>query len=157
MAMRKTLKFCILVILFSALGGCASVINPYSEEFTCPIMESGKCVPIPVAYQESLQQQNLPKDHKITLEEKQTVSHGAFTEYSPIEEAYRDALFEKLTKLLKDPKTPIIAPPKVVRVLILPYQKEGGKDLYSARYIYMIIDDPRWILDNITFPPEDKN
>lgn len=128
--------------------GCASAMNPYSENFTCPIMENGKCVPISQAYQESVTGQ------QITLEEKKQKEQS---DYSPVEEAYRDALFMKLSNLLREPKTPLVVPPKVVRVMILPYQDATGKEFYSARYIYTIVEEPQWILQNLkALPPEEE-
>lgn len=142
----KLLLLAVSTITFS----CASVMNPYSENFTCPIMENGKCVSIQHAYQESV------TGKPITLEE-QKPKKDQLPEYSPVEDAYKDALFTKLSQLLKDPKTPLIAPPKIVRVMILPYQDTTGKEFYSARYVYTIVDEPQWILQNIkNLPVEDE-
>ncbi|WP_028845497.1 TraV family lipoprotein [Thermodesulfovibrio thiophilus] len=124
--------------------GCASAMNPYEDDFTCPMNEKGKCVPIKQAYEES---------KVLKLEEKATQPKEAV--YSPLEEEYKDALFSKLANLLREPKTPVIAQPKIVRVMMLPYQGDSGKELYSARYIYLMVDEPKWILQNLTnLPPE---
>lgn len=101
------------------------------------------------AYEESI------KPQLITLEEKKPAKTSS--EYNPVEAEYRDALFQRLTKLLKEPKTPIVANPKIVRVMILPYQGDSGKELYSARYIYLMVEEPKWMLQNfIDFPPEEN-
>lgn len=146
---RKGTKLLLLAVSTITFG-CASVMNPYSENFTCPIMENGKCVSIQHAYQESV------TGKPITLEEQKSKKEQTQMEYSPVEEAYKDALFTKLSQLLKDPKTPLIAPPKVVRVMILPYQDATGKEFYSARYIYTIVDEPQWILQNIKSLPVEE-
>jgi len=40
--------------------------------------------------------------------------------------------------------------------MMLPYQGDSGKELYSARYIYLMVDEPKWILQNLTnLPPEE--
>ncbi|MEM3580389.1 MAG: TraV family lipoprotein [Candidatus Bathyarchaeia archaeon] len=128
--------------------GCASVMNPYSEKFTCPQMEEGKCVSIGQAYQESV------TGKPITLEEQK--KEKPQSEYSPVEEVYRDALFTKLSQLLKEPRTPLLAPPKIVRVMILPYQDATGKEFYSARYVYVLVEEPQWILQNLLSLPAEE-
>ena len=54
-------------------------------------------------------------------------------------------MYKKLAGLLDEPKTPLIAPPKVMRVLLLPYKND--RDLYMYRYAYFVVDDFRWVLD----------
>ncbi len=138
-----------LGVISTLVFGCASAMNPYSGSFTCPQMEEGKCVPISQAYQESVM------GYPISLEEKKKASDQF--EYSPVEDVYKDALFMKLSQLLKEPKTPVLAPPKIVRIMILPYQDGAGKEFYSARYIYTIVEEPQWILQNLkTLPPEEQ-
>ena len=61
------------------------------------------------------------------------------------EKAYQEGVYKKLTGLLDEPKTPLIAPPKVMRVLLLPYKND--RDLYMYRYAYFVVDDFRWVLD----------
>ena len=138
--MKKTFKKIALFAVGAMLAGCSSILNPYSENFQCPLMEEGKCVSVHTAYQES-------KESKvnITLEEKST---SKALRSSALEESYYDELFSKLTRLLKDPQTPLLVPPKVVRVMILPYQDVTGKEFYSARYVYIILEDPKWIIQN---------
>ncbi|MCS7215859.1 MAG: TraV family lipoprotein [Thermodesulfovibrio sp.] len=149
----KSLRYFLSILGFVSLVGCASIMNPYHEDFTCPVMESGKCVPIQQAYQESLS-----KGHILSLDDKGNRKDVSQPEFSPLEDVYKDALFLKLSQLLKDPKTPILAPPKIVRIMILPYQDATGKEFYSARYVYTIVDEPQWILQNIkSLPVEESN
>jgi conjugal transfer pilus assembly protein TraV len=61
------------------------------------------------------------------------------------EKAYQEGVYKKLAGLLEEPKTPLIAPPKVMRVLLLPYKND--RDLYMYRYAYFVVDDFRWVLD----------
>ena len=69
---------------------------------------------------------------------------------------YRSALFDKFNGLLKEPKTPIVAPPKVMRVLLLPYTGQEN-EFYMLRYVYFFVDKPRWILgDSVTADGEDE-
>ena len=131
------------------LGGCASVTNPYQDEFTCPQMEKGKCVGIPQAYLESLKQSENStelKNYYPTLEEKKEVTNQEIPEEQKV---YADALFNRLSRILKEPETPVLTVPKVVRVLILPYRGDNGKALYFSRYVYVITDEPKWVFDNL--------
>jgi conjugal transfer pilus assembly protein TraV len=69
---------------------------------------------------------------------------------------YRSALFDKFSGLLKEPKTPIVAPPKVMRVLLLPYTGQEN-EFYMLRYVYFFVDKPHWILgDSVTADGEDE-
>ena len=69
---------------------------------------------------------------------------------------YRSALFDKFSGLLKEPKTPIVAPPKVMRVLLLPYTGQEN-EFYMLRYVYFFVDKPRWILgDSVTADGEEE-
>lgn len=148
MATKKILKAISTFVVTALLAGCASTLNPYSGEFECPQMEKGKCVGIPTAYKEAV------SGGTLTLEEKGKEKQTDFS-YIGIEAEYRGALFQRLAKLLKEPKTPLLAPPKVVRVMVMPYQSSDSKEFYSARYVYVLIDDPQWILQNLmALPPE---
>ena len=69
---------------------------------------------------------------------------------------YRSALFDKFNGLLKEPKTPIVAPQKVMRVLLLPYTGQEN-EFYMLRYVYFFVDKPRWILgDSVVADGEDE-
>lgn len=149
MKKEKGIMVALMFAFLFLLGGCASITNPYNSEFTCPQAEKGKCIGIPQAYLESLKQSENStefKDYYPTLEEKKEVTNQ---EISEEQEVYADALFNKLSKILKEPETPVLTVPKVVRVLILPYRGDKGKTLYFSRYVYVITDEPKWVFDNL--------
>jgi len=151
----------LLAFLITSCGKVANkTFNPYQSEFTCPQAEKGKCVGIKEAYQESLKQEKeeAMKEYSVVKEfEKESKKEANATSsylrgellLSPAEERYVESLYDTLTKLLREPQTPVVVPPKIVRVLILPYQNSEGKNLYSARYVYVIVEEPKWILQNI--------
>lgn len=148
--MRKMIIF--ILMLSFILSGCARVVNPYSSEFECPQVEKGKCVGIQTAYEESIKtsdERNLAREFEKGYDSNRTSFKRNDLLLSPAEQMYVESLYEVMTKLLKDPKTPVVVPPRIVRVLILPYQGSDGKFLYSARYTYVIVEDPKWILENI--------
>ena len=61
------------------------------------------------------------------------------------EVSYKQSLFKKFDGLLREPTTPVVAAPQVMRVLLLPY-KGAGNDLYMMRFVYFFVDEPRWVL-----------
>ena len=63
---------------------------------------------------------------------------------------------KKLTSYIKQPNTPFISPPTVMRTLILPY-KASSKDLYSERYIYIVVDEPQWVMSAPTYAAESRD
>jgi conjugal transfer pilus assembly protein TraV len=128
-----TLGFLALI----ALSGCASILNPYSSDFTCPKTEGGKCVSVNDAYTESLQQRAPLQGGSEGKNEK--------TETAPADLGYQASLYKKMQRLLDDPVTPIVVPPIVMRVLFLPYPGDDH-ELYGYRYAFMFVDEPRWLL-----------
>ena len=62
-------------------------------------------------------------------------------------ETYQTLTYKRLNSLLGQPETPMIAPPEVIRVLLLP--RVGGDDknqITMARYRYLIVKPSRWVL-----------
>ena len=112
-----------------------NTINPYKSNFNCPYKESGKCISMTGAYDESRQEQD--RSQRTRRRRRLAPTNG--------EKAYQEGVYKKLAGLLDEPKTPLIAPPKVMRVLLLPYKND--RDLYMYRYAYFVVDDFRWVLD----------
>lgn len=125
------------------LCGCSAVLNPYQSSFNCPDTENGKCVSVQSAYRESLNPLVKSEGEGCTDCGKE---RPAETVASPEEQRYRAALLSRLTGLLREPETPMVAPPQVMRVLLLPYKGDGG-ELFMPRYAYFFVDRPSWILD----------
>ncbi len=119
-----------LLLLFPA--GC--FLNPYSSEFKCPKTESGQCVSVSDAYEESLKAASAP-------DRPDRVKNGG-----PVQdkEVYKRGLFRKLAGLIKEPSTPLVVPPTVMRGLVLTYIGDEN-ELYSYQYVYFFVDDPSWI------------
>jgi conjugal transfer pilus assembly protein TraV len=143
------------------LAGC-SIISPYENDFSCPDTFHGKCISVTGAYNEALRKK--PEDVS-SKEEINTCIGGVckgeeddFTEskagkllVTPIvaEEkyynAYKESLYKRLDHLLREPQTPVVAPPKVMRILFLPYKGQDG-EFNMTHYVYFFADDPKWIL-----------
>lgn len=113
------------------INGCGAVLNPYYENFNCQAPEdTGHCVDTPSAYDEAVGVNQLVKGEAANTEKQ-----------------IDEARFERLAQLLKEPQTPMIVPPRILRVLILPYR--GNDDLYMARYAYLQVESARWVLTGI--------
>jgi conjugal transfer pilus assembly protein TraV len=125
------------------LCSCSTVLNPYRSSFNCPRTDKGKCVSVQNAYRESLNP--LIGDGQNEARAGGATEEAGFTE-APGEKDYRAALLGRLAGLLKEPETPMVAPPQVMRVLLLPYKGDGG-ELFMPRYAYFFVDRPSWVLD----------
>lgn len=139
------MKRVLCLLTFAVLLGGCSVLNPYKSEFTCPQKENGKCVGVDNAYYESLTQSK-GKSERLEPAKKERPEKAVPKDAGARSgQLYQEEVFRKLTGLLKEPVTPLVAPPKVMRVLLLPYKGESG-ELFMPRYIYFMADDPRWIM-----------
>jgi conjugal transfer pilus assembly protein TraV len=134
-------KLFLLVFVCTAVG-CGAIFNPYSSKFNCPETDKGKCVSVNTAYEESVRD---PANVSSDEEEKGKSQEEKGAEEQSPEKLYEEALFKELTGLIDDPRTPMVAPPRVVRVLLLPYRGENN-ELFMLRYVYFFVDEHRWIL-----------
>ena len=132
----KRLFSCLLVLaLVSGCAGVKDAVNPYEENFRCKAKDSeGKCVDTPSAYKEA----RLPDMHGV--------------EAGSINDAQVEAQnnrYKVLADLLEMPETPVLNPPKILRVLLLPYKGEYNK-LFMTRYAYLEIEPAQWVLTEIS-------
>lgn len=124
----------ILILLSLLLSGCGATLNPYHENFNCQApADAGQCVDTRTAYEEAT---------AVTMQSPYDSSVISSTSPKTDFEAIR---LQRLAELLREPKAPILEPPKVLRVLILPY-KGDGEELFMARYTYLKVDEAQWIL-----------
>ena len=129
-------RLCICLLVLTLVSGCASVkdaVNPYEENFKCRAKDSeGKCVDTPSAYKEA----RLP-DNQNT---------NSSTSTSQIEA--QDSRYKILVDLLEAPETPVLNPPRILRVLLLPYKGENN-ELFMTRYAYLEIEPAQWVLTEV--------
>lgn len=174
MLVKYKSKFALLVTLAVMTTGCASIMNPYEENFACRANPSGKCVSINSAYEQSTGDRIAPtRPVEDSSSSKNDATQSVKTEgaapttqslkdmckgdsdclaktvasraKSEAEASYQVASQNKMARMLKEPVTPLVAPPTVLRVLILPYQdEESGLNL--MRYTYIMVDKPKWIM-----------
>ncbi len=131
----KQLLAGILILLYAS--GCAGVkdaVNPYEENFRCKAKDSdGKCLDTPTAYKEA------------RLPDGQT--NEATSNASQIEA--QNSRYKALADLLEAPETPVLNPPKILRVLLLPYKGENN-ELFMTRYAYLEIEPSQWVLTEVS-------
>lgn len=135
-----------------SLAGCGAVMNPYKGEFACPDYDKGQCIQVEGAYKESLRSTRQPAPDQAVQENcKDCKGEGAKNvpvsgqDAAPGETQYQRAVNEKMVGMLREPKTPLMVPPKVMRVLVLPYRGDAN-ELYMMRYVYIMVDEPKWVM-----------
>lgn len=121
-------------ILLSACGTMKDAINPYNENFKCRAPEdNGECIDTPAAYKKARYPEIVSDEYP---------ANG-------LQQEVQDNRYKILAELLQEPKKPMLQPPKILRVLLLPYKGEN-EELFMTRYIYVKIEDSKWILTDLT-------
>jgi len=137
-------KNCLIIVLICiailSFTGCASVFNPYQEEFQCPDTYKGKCVSMKTAYNESIE--GVKYNNKDGKENPLVKSNN----HKPnnAQDEYQKRLYKKLADIIEEPEVPVVIPPKVLRVLILSYTNNDN-DMYGHRYVYILAQEPKWV------------
>ncbi|OGT92504.1 MAG: hypothetical protein A2286_14630 [Gammaproteobacteria bacterium RIFOXYA12_FULL_61_12] len=123
------------------ISGCGAALNPYHENFNCKAPAGdGRCLDTPDAYEEAV---NPPsKDKEGARQQASTSSRHEVQE----------TRYKLLSELLSEPKAPLLEPPKVLRVLLLPY-RGANEELFMARHVYIKVEEARWVLTDLA---EDK-
>jgi len=138
----KMKLLCSSLLLLSLLSGCGSVkdvVNPYEENFKCRAKDSeGKCVDTPTAYRDA-------RYPAATQEPGVTEGVGQLN-ISKLDA--QNSRYKTLAGLLENPEAPMLNPPKILRVLVLPY-KGDSNELFMTRFAYLEIEKAQWILTDI--------
>ena len=129
----------LIALIGMLMIGCAtgSALNPFNSGFKCATTDTGECIPLNEAYDRALEEDK---------GKKPSVALVVKGDNGKSESMYKKALYREVTNLLDKPKTPLVLPPKTVRVLILPY-KDSTNTLYMQRYLYFFASQPEWVLD----------
>ncbi len=125
-----------LFILITACAPLQETINPYEENFKCKARDdAGECIDTPTAYKKARYQE-------VATE---TVTEPA----DGIKQDVQNNRYKVVAELLQEEKKPLLQPPKILRVLLLPYKGED-EELFMSRYVYIKIEDSKWILTDLT-------
>lgn len=124
--------FLLFVLL---LAGCGPVLNPYNEDFKCRAKDdTGECIDTPTAYQKA----RYPKtEAAVTPDPAETA-----------QQELQENRYKIVSELLKEETKPLLQPPKILRVLLLPYKGED-EELFMSRYVYLKIEDSQWVLTDL--------
>jgi len=144
----KTKNLVILLLIALLFSGCG-VFSPYNSKFQCESPDKGKCVSVQKAYAESLgkdepQRKQQKKKAKSAKDGKEKESSETNDGQPTATDSYRESLQREMARLIDAPVTPLMLPPKVMRILVLPYPDKSV--LYMPRYIYIMTDKPRWVI-----------
>jgi conjugal transfer pilus assembly protein TraV len=123
------------LLLLVFLPGCAPVLNPYNENFKCQTKDdTGKCMDTPTAYQ---------KARYPATEQEVASEHAETAQIELLDNRYRI-----IAELLQEETKPLLQPPKILRILLLPYRGED-EELFMSRYVYLKIEDSQWVLTDL--------
>ena len=122
------------LLILTVVAGCAPVknaVNPYEENFRCRARDSeGQCVDTPTAYRQA------------------RVPDPATASSSAVQDEAQGERYRAISDLLAAPETPLLNPPKILRVLLLPYRGEAN-ELFMSRYAYLEIEPAEWVLTEV--------
>ena len=143
---------------------------PYESSFQCPGGYNGICESIDDAYQDSLsgidprqfdekwkeKKEAWAESHSELVEARSRMTKGMHDTDPHINSAsYRQSYLRKLQDLMEAPETPVLVPPKVIRILVLPRTFEEKRSLMGSHYLFSQLEDgPRWILAKVPEIPE---
>lgn len=148
--MNKTV-WCLLACC-CLLSACSvkSALNPYDEDFHCRAKDKeGRCTDTPGAYKDA----RYPRPSSVKVEEEPKRQNFGRTakdeekEVPPVslKEEAKASQYQAISSMLTEPRPPMVVPPKVIKVLILPYQGSKG-ELFMSRYVYLQMEKSSWIL-----------
>lgn len=130
------------ILTLLGLSACAPLengVNPYEEDFKCRASdETGKCIDTPSAYKDA-RYPNIEEPLQLGMP-----APGL---------SVSDQRYQMVAGLLEEPQKPILQPPKIMRVLLLPYEGEGD-ELFMTRYVYLKVEESDWIFSDISETPE---
>jgi len=123
-----------LLVFLTACTPVKNAINPYNEDFKCKATDDeGECIDTPTAYQKA----RYPE-----------IVDAEFEPTNGLQQEVQDNRYRILAELLQEEKKPVLQPPKILRVLFLPYKGEN-EELFMTRYVYVKIESSDWILTDL--------
>ena len=137
--MRNIAAYLIIIVGLSISSGCA-ILNPYEEEFGCPGGDYGKCEKVKDAYEDSFVEEQEKFSPMVKISKQQVAKESDGPVYD-----YQKQLYAEMKGIIGDAETPMLTPPKQMRLLVLDYV-DNDKVLYGYRYIYFVAEQEQWIL-----------
>ena len=119
------------LVVLCGCGPVKNAVNPYEENFRCRAKDSeGQCVDTPTAYRQA------------------RVPDPATESTNAVQDEAQGERYRAISDLLAAPETPLLNPPKILRVLLLPYRGEAN-ELFMSRYAYLEIEPAEWVLTEV--------
>jgi len=154
---KPCLMRCLICASALPLYACASLFSAYDSDFSCKNSDHGGCAHPLEAYEQA-------RTEKVPIFaatpglaasgggdkhlEHDSLDLGRATQSSDYQ-SYQDASYSELGALIAAPQTPVLAPAKTVRTLILPYtDPRSSERLYMPRYVYSVLENARFVLGN---------
>ena len=106
-------KLFLALVTIAILSACSTVgdaVNPYKSNFNCPYKESGRCVSMTGAYDESRQGPPRRQKGKTAVGCPPGGPCPCVAVPSASETAYQESVYKKLGGLLEEPTTPANRP-----------------------------------------------
>lgn len=159
--------------LLASLPACSAIgsaLSPFPEKFSCKNSDHGQCIHPEQAYADAQAGRPSRSDPSVTID-KALLKEGREAGDSPSNRGgkrrpgastgtpylgYRDSVYRELKGLIDAPVTPMLRPGRSVRTLILPYaDRERPDRLYMPRYVYSMVETPRWVVADYLVSPVD--
>lgn len=160
-----------MFFLLSFTAGCAGGLGVYESDFSCPNSYNGRCISMQGAYDAAVSGQDSADYDPAVIKKKKEMEEesGEKTSGNQVSEnvmdprvgeqnaysAYKESLYNKFSSLIQTSVTPMVAPPKVMKVLLLPYRGEGN-ELFMLREVFFFVDEPKWILGDTVVELEEE-
>lgn len=143
------MRIVVLAAVAASLSGCA-LFNPYDSEFMCSATDDyGRCVDVDDAYAEAIEGRKTPPKRKgkapVDDDTGQASDQLRRTDETRAYSAYKDSEYREMRKLLDQPVTPLVKPPKVLRTLITAYPS-NERTLYTPRYVFYFADEGQFVI-----------
>lgn len=140
---------CSLLFALIALGATAcSTVLPYESEFACKNDDYGQCIHPQEAYAQAVgARPKTSDDAKAHKRDERNIDDGHILAAQGGYDGYSQAQYDELASLIEAPMTPMVAPAKTIRTLILPYADDRSETrLYMPRFVYSVLEQPKFVL-----------
>ena len=156
MKLQNVILPLLLLVPLSGCGGLlGQLVNPYEENFKCRTRDdAGKCIDTSSAYKEARFPDVNASETSCTNASGDTIpcppattAESAKTNINQL--TAQNSRYKALTELMQEPERPMLEPPKIMRVLMLPYKGEND-ELFMTRYVYLKLKESQWVLTDIS-------
>lgn len=153
------MKIPLSFLMVFALTACS--VLPYENKVSCRLGDNyGKCMSIQQAYEgnhKANKSANLVPGKRVKPPKGGNPPEPQASEQqdTSARDLYVQSLYKELSALIQKPITPVIKAPKEIRTLVLTYAGPNDrKTLFMPRYIYTIVEDAEFVVDQYFSIPE---